>query len=171
MITEKDMITLTCTEAQFYRAEYRAKKLGKLNNSITNGEGNLAAFIGEEVVKDYLGAKYATNDFYNHDLFLEDKKIEVKTKRRKVSPKLHYEVSVAKTSSHQKPDYYVFTSLFNRSLTIVGYISHKDFHKKSKLIPMGSIDKSNGFLCHTDMYNLTHSELNPISELKHVLSS
>ena len=52
--------------------------MGRLANSITNGAGNLAGFIGEIVVADELNAK---QDYtYDYDLLFKDKtRIAVKT--------------------------------------------------------------------------------------------
>ena len=71
----------------------KAKKLGELNNSITKGHGNAAGYLGEESVASYLNADVVTNR--NHDLVLNNKTIEVKTKRRTVKPQDSYEVSIS----------------------------------------------------------------------------
>lgn len=154
------------------RAKRRSEELGVLKNSITNGEGNYAGFLGEEAVKQYLNAEYSKDyDVYNHDLLVNNFKIEVKTKRRTVHPKLSYEVSIAKTSDFQIPDYYVFTSVDGEYIWIIGYISYDEYFKISRFIPKGTFDVTNRFTCNRDMYNLENSKLYPIREMKNVLST
>ena len=110
------MIKIETTQEMIDNARLKAKSLGSINNSILRGAGNLAGYLGEEAVASYLGADIVSNnrgrDKYNYDLVLEDgRRMEVKTKRRSVSPRSNYDVSVAQTSKHQRPDLYGFVSL------------------------------------------------------------
>ena len=91
------------------KAREWSKEVGSLNNSITSGKGNLGGRVGEIAFASYVGAEIA--DDYDYDLILNGEKIEIKTKRRTVPIKGHYEVSVASTSLHQNPDRYVFISV------------------------------------------------------------
>lgn len=115
------MISLPFSQEMIDSAKLKAKSLGSINNSILRGAGNIAGYLGEEALAAYIDADIVSNnrglDKYNHDLLLEDgHRIEVKTKRRTVAPKPHYDVSVAKTSKHQQPDIYAFISLeFDRA--------------------------------------------------------
>lgn len=180
MIEEKHLIEYTVDSKILKEAEKRAKDLGKLKNSITGGAGNVAGFVGEICVRKYLGARSSKNDdTYNNDLVYKQKKIEVKTKRRSVAPKLDYEASVAKTSLHQKPDYYIFTSLeyedktliTPKTLWIIGYISYSDFIKNGEFMGKGKIDQTNGFKVLANMINLYHFLLNPMEEMNIELSN
>ena len=51
------MIELEISGNQFIRARKKAIDMGTIANSITNGGGNLAGFIGEILVTDYINAK------------------------------------------------------------------------------------------------------------------
>ena len=104
------MIKLPHTQEMVKEAKRWATKLGTLNNSITSGRGNAAGRVGELALSTYLSVE-TPSDKYNHDINRNGETIEVKTKRRIVKPKSHYDVSVAKTSNHQKPDRYAFISL------------------------------------------------------------
>tara|TARA_R110002051_G_scaffold32786_2_gene73909 strand:- start:23133 stop:23678 length:546 start_codon:yes stop_codon:yes gene_type:complete len=172
------MISLPFSEEMIERAKLKASSLGSINNSILRGAGNLAGYLGEEALASHTGATIVSNDRglekYNHDLLLEDKRrIEVKTKRRTVAPKPHYDVSVARTSKHQQPDIYAFISLqFERAtkshpkkyyglnkIWLCGYMPANEYWEKATLWKSGQIDKRNNFKTHVDMYNLEIEEL------------
>jgi len=97
-------------------------------------------------------------------------KLEVKTKRRTVAPRLDYDVSVATTSAHQHPDRYVFVSLeFERKekwdyfgLKNVWLCGDKNAHEymdNAFLCKMGSTDWTNGFKTIVDMWNMRIHDL------------
>ena len=48
------MIEIEISDYYNVKAKVMDKKMGSLNNSITKGEGNIAGFIGEFLVRDYL---------------------------------------------------------------------------------------------------------------------
>lgn len=170
--SEKDFIYMKINQTMIWRAQKRAKDLGRLKNSITEGEGNYAGFLGELAVKEYIRGTYSTDvERYNHDIICYGKTIEVKTKRRTAPPKLEYEVSIASTSKFQIPDYYVFTSVDGEFVWLLGFISHDEYFHEAKYIKNGDIDISNGFVCRRDMHNLKHKYLYPMKEFSHVLSS
>lgn len=154
----------------------RGHEMGGLANSITSGSANAAAFLGEMALAYHLGADIV--DTYNHDLIVRSggKKhtIEVKTKRRTVDPKPHYEVSVAKTSSHQSPDYYAFLSItflkfdgegrgrtyyHPQRIWLCGYYPGEKYWQDAIPMNKGQVDHSNGFRTHVAMYNLKISDL------------
>ena len=166
------------------RARSKAKKLGKIRNSILKGGGNTAGYLGEEAVAAYIGAKITScnkgSDKYDYDITAKDKrKIEIKTKRRTVYPQDHFDVSVAKTSVHQRPDLYIFVSIeFEdmkmvngkrsyygiKSICILGQAEPEDFFSRAKIWRRGDIDKRNGFKTHVDMYNLPISEIDSLDD-------
>ena len=74
------MIELEISGDQFIRATNKAIDMGTIANSITNGGGYLAGFIGEILVTDYINAK--EQNTYDYDIVdLVGNKIDVKTKR------------------------------------------------------------------------------------------
>ena len=178
------IIELPFDKEMIARAKQKAVSLGYINNSILKGAGNLAGYLGEEALAPYVGAEIVSNnrglDKYNHDLLVptqhiieETQRIEVKTKRRTVAPRPNYDVSVAETSSHQRPDIYAFISLeFDRvtkthpkqyyglkKIWLCGFMPANEFWERSELWEKGKIDKTNNFKTHVNMYNLAVRDL------------
>ena len=177
-------IELPFDKEMIARAKQKAVSLGYINNSILKGAGNLAGYLGEEALAPYVGAEIVSNnrglDKYNHDLLVqtehviqETQRIEVKTKRRTVAPRPNYDVSVAETSSHQRPDIYAFISLeFDRvtkthpkqyyglkKIWLCGFMPAEEFWERAELWEKGKIDKTNNFKTHVNMYNLAVRDL------------
>ena len=164
------------------RATQKADALGARKNSIEEGKGNKAGYLGEEAVAAYLNAeiisnKKGTNKFH-YDLILPDGiRAEVKTKRRTVAPLDFYDVSVADTSRFQKPDLYIFVSLhFGKMHKEHGKKIYEDlkdvwllrqklpeaYFKLATFWPKGKVDPTNGFVTRADMWNLPINKLDPI---------
>ena len=164
------------------RATQKAAALGHLNNSIEEGRGNKAGYLGEEAVAAYLNAEIVSReegtDKFHYDLILPDgRRAEVKTKRRTVAPEKHYDVSVADTSRFQKPDLYIFVSLHFgkmykkngervyedlKDVWLVGQKLPEAYFKLATFWPKGKVDPTNGFVTRADMWNLPINKLDPI---------
>jgi hypothetical protein len=115
------------TDKMIRDAHNRAFRLGSLNNSILKGRGNASGYMGEEALAAYLGAKIVSDEQYDYDLVVGGRNVEVKTKQRTVPPKGEYDVSIAATSRHQKPDLYAFISLeFKSSDNTSGPLAYQD---------------------------------------------
>ena len=100
------MIELEVTNKILMEARGRAKKLGRLHNSITKGAGNLAGYVGQLLVAKYLEAEEP--DDYNFDVKKDGTTYEVKTKRCTSRPKPEYDCSVSDFNTKQDCDYYCF---------------------------------------------------------------
>jgi len=157
-------------EKMLRRFSKKARKLGSLNNSIRKGGGNFAGYIGQMYVAKYLGIKEV--DTYNHDLEYKDMTLEVKSKQRTVDPDLSYDASIAKTSMHQNPDVYIFTSVKIpkntddvESISICGWMSKKEYFDQATFYKKGDIDPSNGWKVSLDCYNLPYSKLYSMEKL------
>ena len=183
MAANKGVISIPWDALMVQRAQTKAKKLGGIRNSILKGGGNAAGYLGEEAVASYIEAEIIScndgDDKYNYDIWKDDRKIEIKTKRRTVSPQGFFDVSVAKTSKHQTPDLYIFVSIEFENMTyekakrvyrgikniwIVGQAEPEDYFARAKIWNAGDIDKSNGFKTLVDMYNLPISEIEPLDD-------
>ena len=191
--TKKMIRRIPCTKEMIESAIIKAEKLGKLNNSITGGVGNIAGYLGEEAVASYLGSEFISDSF-NHDQVLKknsvrhlirdskrDKTLEVKTKRRTVAPRSDYDASIAETSIHQQPDSYVFVSLqfdFSfpdqnkvlrykhlRNIWILGQKEREDYFRIARFYRVGDIDPSNRFKVKANMYNVAVKDLDDIGDL------
>lgn len=170
LISKSDFVRWRITDELTSIASLNASRLGSLKNSITKGDGNIAGYLGEEVARRHLDGVIEETNYYNHDMLIMGYKVEIKTKRRTVHPKIYYEVSVAKTSTHQRPDYYIFTSVDSEYVWLLGYIGYQEFIDMAREIPYGKPDGRNGFVCHADMLNLEHRYLHPIRDMINVLS-
>jgi len=150
-------------------AQQWAEDLGGINNSILKGRGNLAGRLGEIALARHLGVDI--KDHKDYDMIYNGEKIEVKTKRRTVPPQYSYDVSVAETSTHQKPDRYAFISIeFEgktatgfyhkvKSIWLVGDMETGKYFKLATKWGKGDKDKSNGFTTLVDMHNMRIGDL------------
>jgi hypothetical protein len=172
------MIKLEYLPWMMREAKKKAEALGAIKNSITGGKGNIAGYLAEIALNRHLESKNLSCEDgilkYNFDLLKGEKKIEVKCKRRTVDPKPEYEVSIASTSVHQKPDVYAFVSITFKekrgkgksatyhgveSIWLCGFMERDEYFEKARYMRKGQIDTSNGFRVHQNMYNLAISEL------------
>lgn len=163
IITPDGFIEVPITADMIARAQFKADEMGELRNSIRRGQGNLAGFLGEEVVLSAWGGSSSHNT-YQHDIEFEGTTFEVKTKDRTVRPRIDYEASVANYNARQKADFYVFTSLLRVGLEyktgfIIGIYSKADYITYSTFLKKGDVDPSNGWVVSADCYNLRYSDL------------
>lgn len=162
-ITADGFIEVDITPDMLERAEFKANQMGVLRNSIRQGKGNLAGFLGEEIVLSAWGGSLSHNT-YQHDVEFEGTTFEVKTKDRTVRPRIDYEASVANFNARQQADFYVFTSLLRVGLDyttgyIIGIYSKADYITYSTFLKKGDVDPSNGWVVSADCYNLRYSDL------------
>ena len=162
------MFEVYFTDNMSNRARKKAKEMGRLNNSITGGMGNLVGFIGEEVAAHVLrnsGKKGVEENTYDYDLVVDGIKVDVKTKSTSVAPLPHYSNSVANFNTKQQCDYYVFIRI-KKDLTVgwwCGVYSKSQFFKDAVFMEKGQLDADNKYVVKADCYNL------PISQLKEML--
>lgn len=165
LITSEGFIEVQITDEMTQRATAKAQEMGELRNSIRRGRGNLAGFLGEEIVLDAFGGSVSNNTF-QHDIEFDGTTFEVKTKDRTVMPSLSYEASVANYNPNQRADFYVFTSLLrnkadNRYVKgyVLGIISKADYFQRANFLRVGDIDPSNGWVVSADCYNVSYATL------------
>ena len=60
------MIEVEITQQMKERAWRKAREMGKLNHSITKGDGNIAGFLGEEVANQIIGGDICNT--YDYDI-------------------------------------------------------------------------------------------------------
>lgn len=163
IITDEGFIEIDITADMIRLAQEKANELGQLSNSIRQGRGNLAGFLGEAVVDAAWGGGISSNT-YDFDATLEGEKFEIKTKDRTVPPALHYEASVANYNTKQRAGYYVFVSLLRRDTLftkgyVIGIIPTSDYYKEATFRRVGEIDPSNGWTVRANCYNLPYEKL------------
>jgi len=153
------MIKVEITEDMLAAANDKAIEMGKLNNSILNGEGSLAGFIGEQIALKVLGGTW--HNTYDYDIVVGSKRIDVKTKQTTVAPLPHYECSVAAFNTRQKCDAYAFVRVL-KDLSVGWFlgVSEKDqYFNTATFMKKGDIDPSNNFTVRADCYNLRIDKL------------
>lgn len=156
------MIEVKITEQMKKRAWRKAREMGKLNNSITNGDGNIAGFLGEEVANSVIGGE-VTNT-YDYDIVKNGIKYDVKTKRCTGEPKNYYDCSVAAFNTRQKCDEYVFVRIENVNgkwgrAWILGHYPKKEYFNDARFLKKGEKDGDNGFRVKADCYNMAIKDL------------
>ena len=163
------MEEILITKDMINKAKTKANQMGKLNNSITKGQGNIAGFLGEEIVLNYLNDN--DNNSYDYDLVLKDgRKVDVKTKRTTVKPRTNYDCSVAAFNTKQKCDVYIFCRILNDMSRgwILGYKDKKDYFDEARFMKKNQIDPANNFRVKADCYNVAIEDLESIDNLVQV---
>lgn len=154
------MIEVVVTPTMLVEARDKAAAMGKLRNSIINGAGNLAGFIGEAIAQQVLGG--TIDNTYDYDIVLDNgTKIDVKTKQTSVKPLETYDCSIANLNTTQKCDYYCFVRVKN-DFTVGWYLGvypKEQYMLDSVFMKRGTIDPSNGYVVKSDCYNLKINQL------------
>ena len=166
------MIEITPTDAQIKEARLQGSSTG-LQGSITRGAGGPAGFLGEILVRDYLGYIHSPTPHY--DLYTsQGTRIDVKTKRCTSAPKPFYECSIAAHGTKQDCDEYIFVRVLNslQRAWILGRIPKDEYFAKAVRYKKGDTDERNGFMFRADCYNLPISDLWKIEQTSsHLVSS
>jgi len=157
------MIEVKITEQMKKKAWRKAREMGRINNSITRGDGNIAGFLGEEVA-NFLIKGEVTNT-YDYDIVKDGRKYDVKTKRCTSEPKDYYECSVAAFNTKQKCDEYVFVRIENIKgkwgrAWVLGHYDKDKYFDDAKFLKKGQRDGDNGFLVKANCYNMSIKDLN-----------
>ena len=162
------MKEISVTHEMLEDAKKKALDMGRIKNSITKGDGNIAGFLGEFLCASLLPYGSKISNTYDYDIVSGDKFIDVKTKRTKVKPKPYYDCSIASLSTHQKCSHYIFTRvLYDCSKAwILGWMSKEEYFDKARFLAKGERDGDNGFIVKADCYNLPIEDLYEISSLK-----
>jgi hypothetical protein len=149
------------------RARDKAAAMGKLKGSFTNGDGNIAGFLGELMFEKHLQGFASHKESFDYDYVLNNgETVDVKTKRTSVKPLPHYECSVSGLNVTQKCDYYAFARVKTDFSVgwLIGYMPKKEFFNQATLYKKGTKDPSNKFVCKVDTYSMPHSSLLPFED-------
>jgi hypothetical protein len=161
--TSDEFIKFTPSGNDICVAHERAKKMGVLPNSYTQGLGRMAGCLGEIAVNKYLPrSKYVGDTSFCHDITYKNKEIEVKSKTCSSQPKLEYGAFVnCKNNPVLNNDVYFFTRV-RRDLMLVwlvGWLPTTTLLKKADFVKRGD--------CDEDGYTFKSSGLHiPIKKLK-----
>jgi hypothetical protein len=157
------MIEVTITPEMVEKAKKKAEDLGELRNSITEGQGNLAGFIGEYVAAHIMGGEVKNTRDY--DMVMPDEtKIDVKTKRCTSPPKPHYDMSVADFNTSQRCDKYVFVRVMKNlsKAWVLGEMDKDEFYQTARFVEEGQYDPSNDWRCKADCWSVLISQLHEV---------
>ena len=138
------MITFKIKKEWIEESIVKAKDIGRLNNSIEDGEGNFVGCLGEFCVNEIIqGELVNSRDF---DILSKDEyRWEVKTIARTVPPRKHYMGSLCHSNTKQNCHAYVFVSVENNELgTVMGWMPKVEFLAKSVFYPTGSNEGNHG---------------------------
>ena len=165
------MIEVEITEEMIRTAEVKAAEMGKLKKSITDGEGNIAGFLGEEIANGILGGTIENTKDY--DIVHDGLRYDVKTKRCTSPPKPWYECSVAAFNVVQKCDRYVFVRIQQNKETkkfeqawVLGWFDKDKYFLFANKLKKGQRDGDNWFKVKADCYNFPIEALNSIEVLE-----
>lgn len=158
------MIEVKLTPRVLDYAHAEAKALGLLKNSIAQGKGNLAGFIGDMIIADYIGA--TLEHTYDYDMTLGHILIDAKTKNTTVKPFPDYACSVSDFNTTQRCHWYAFARVdIPRKLGyILGYMPKELFYQRAGFLRKGSIEGSNKFVVKSDCYNINVNQLYDLPE-------
>lgn len=155
------MIQVEITPDMLVAARDKASEMGRLNNSITRGQGNLAGFIGEQIALKVMGGKWTNT--YSYDLVTDDGvRVDVKTKQTSVPPLPHYDCSIANYKIEQECDMFAFVRVRNTFDVgwFLGVIGKEDFTSKATFYKKGDPDPNHkDFTYKADCYNITIQQL------------
>jgi len=157
------MIKLIPTKQQIKEAK-KLFDFGKLNNSVTKGKGNLAGALGEILVRDYYNGKQENT--FDYDLILNNKKVDVKTKRfsNMQTPNDKWSATLFGFNINQKCDWYCFVGVSNDYKTsyIYGFKQKDNFYKEASFGKKGEVDPNgsgNNWTFRYDTYYLSIKNL------------
>lgn len=148
------------------KAIARSEAMGELRKSITNGEGNIAGFLGEEIFLKLHGG--FTADTFDYDILLNDIRFEIKTKCCKSKPLPDYECTVSAYNVRQKTDYYSFVRLLRDGDSFskgyfLGCMSKCQFFNHAKFIDKG--ERDGGFVCKAACFNVFIKDLTSMERI------
>lgn len=142
-------------------------------------QANEVGVLGEVIARRWLkssGVHFTPTNTTQHDLRMVEggRTIDVKTKDRTVPPRMDYEASVPLYNhDHQRPDYYLFISLYrDRSNTsadisrfetayVVGAIGQNKLNSIGIRRERDEVDQRNGTQFWTSCLNVYHRDLVP----------
>ena len=154
------MYLIELTDEDRSLASKRSAEMGKLNNSIEAGGGNVAGFLGEIAACRVYGGEIKHT--YQYDLILPDgRTADVKTKRTSTPPKDYYDCSVADFNTRQGCDIYIFCRVhYDKTRAwVLGHYDKKKYIEDARFLRRGEQDGDNGFIVRADCYNMAINQL------------
>ena len=171
--------TIPFTQEDIDNAQARAKAMGEIANSITQGRANKSAFLCENDILRSLDEPLS--DEKDFDFLHKNYRCEIKTKRGEYDPQPHYDASIADTSIHQNPDIYIFCRIIfaekrgkgikaeyfkPQRIWFCGWDYKDSYFEKATYHKKGDYDPSNKFYFKNNCYNVPYSKLRSFTQFK-----
>ena len=143
----------------------------KNNHTGNNKLSKYAGYVGQVAAMKYL--KAVNIDDYQYDLERNGKRIEVKTKVRKVLPQEDFAACVYASNADQLCDVYVFVQAIKKwddpkklvhGAYILGWIDRERYNDCFYQVKKGDLDGD--YVEPADAYKIRLGDLRPIDELK-----
>ena len=143
----------------------------KNNHTGNNKLSKYAGYVGQVAAMKYL--KAVNVDDYQYDLERNGKRIEVKTKVRKVLPHEDFAACVYASNADQLCDVYVFVQAMKKwddpsklvhGAYILGWIDRERYNDCFYQVKKGDLDGD--YVEPADAYKIRLGDLRPIDELK-----
>ena len=143
----------------------------KNNHTGNNKLSKYAGYVGQVAAMKYL--KAVNIDDYQYDLERNGKRIEVKTKVRKVLPQEDFAACVYASNADQLCDVYVFVQAMKKwddpkklvhGAYILGWIDRERYNDCFYQVKKGDLDGD--YVEPADAYKIRLGDLRPIDELK-----
>jgi hypothetical protein len=143
----------------------------KNNHTGNNKLSKYAGYVGQVAAMKYL--KAVNIDDYQYDLERNGKRIEVKTKVRKVLPQEDFAACVYASNADQLCDVYVFVQVMKKwddpkklvhGAYILGWIDRERYNDCFYQVKKGDLDGD--YVEPADAYKIRLGDLRPIDELK-----
>ena len=150
-------------------AHQRAKEMGILPNSYTQGLGRMTGCLGEIAVHKYLPrSRSVGNTQFNCDLLYKNKEVEIKSKICSSEPLPTYSAFVnCSKELNLNNDVYFFTRVRKDLMVVwlVGWIPTTHLLQKATYVRRGDKDKD-GFVFKAAGLHLLIESLNPVTEFR-----
>lgn len=141
-----------------------------LRDSILNGKGYVAGFIGQAICCKHMGAKRADERHSHFDIFERQiGRVEVKTKQCNTPPEPHYLCSVACANDRQECHAYAFMRVNYNQLEawFLGWLPREEFRAQAFKLLRGECDPEDpGYKVRADCWNVRASKLYPFPPTK-----
>jgi len=169
------MIRLLIPESIHEESERIVKQMPVWKGSHRGLAANEVGVLGEVIIRECLRAldvPFVWDNQTSHDLSVDGKRVEIKTKDRTVRPLPHFGCSVpVYNHPHQNVDWYIFVSLLRgkgsegprrfSEAFILGVIGRKQLGELGKVWKAGETDEANGTKFWTDCINVSVDQLRP----------
>lgn len=167
-----EIIQVPITNDMFQRIQAKAQERGILNKkTLVSGEGNIAGFAGEEIVKAYMPfLKDETDSKFYDFIFPNGYTVDVKSKGNcKFAPLDNYDCTIPEyQANYQTADMYIFTRISNdlKCGWICGAILKKQFLSIAKVRKKGQDYNNLGRQTVGNHLVCSVSDLKPINLIK-----